>query len=47
MNCDVQVCFIDYAKVFEHYQYETIAKILDETCLAGKDIKIIANVYWK
>ena len=46
MNCDAHVCFIDYAKAFDRCQHETMVKILHEMGLDGKDIRIIANLYW-
>lgn len=46
MCCDAHLCFIDYTKAFDRCQHETMVKVLHEVGLDGKDIRIIANLYW-
>lgn len=46
MNCDVYACLIDYQKAFDRVKHEMRVKILKETSIDGKDLRIIGNLYW-
>lgn len=46
VNCDVYVCFLDYTKAFDRCQHEKLLDLLTDIGLDGKDIRIIANLYW-
>lgn len=46
VNVDVYVCFVDYEKAFDTIQHEKMVNILEEIRLDGRDIHIIANLYW-
>uniref|UniRef100_A0A8D8SMX4 Craniofacial development protein 2 n=1 Tax=Cacopsylla melanoneura TaxID=428564 RepID=A0A8D8SMX4_9HEMI len=46
VNCDIYACFVDYQKAFDRVQHSKMIKALQETGLDGKDLKIIANLYW-
>ena len=43
---EMYVCFIDYAKAFDRVKHENLIQCLKEIGLDGKDIRIIANLYW-
>ena len=43
---EMYVCFIDYAKAFDRVKHENLIQCLQEIGLDGKDIRIIANLYW-
>lgn len=45
MNNDAHEWLMNYAKVFECSQNAIMVKILHETSLEGKYIRIIANLY--
>ncbi|XKL64613.1 hypothetical protein PGB90_004699 [Kerria lacca] len=43
---DLYICFIDYEKAFDTVKHEPLIKMLEEIGLDGKDIRIIAKLYW-
>ena len=44
---DVYVCFIDYEKAFDRVNHEKLCEVLKSTGIDGKDIRIIARLYWE
>ena len=44
---DIYVCFIDYEKAFDRVNHENLCKVLKSTGIDGKDIRIIARLYWE
>lgn len=46
MSRDVFVCFIDFSKAFDNVKHEKLLKLLKDTGIDSKDIRIIANLYW-
>lgn len=46
VNCNVFVCLIDYQKAFKHVRHDIMIRILEEIGIDGKDLRIIANLYW-
>ena len=43
---DVYICFIDYEKAFDRVKHEKLCDALKAFNFDGKDIRIIANLYW-
>jgi len=46
VNCDVYMCFLDYTNAFDRCQHGKMIEMLTDIGLDGKDIRIIANLYW-
>ena len=46
VNVDVYACFVDYEKAFDTVQHDKLITILQEIGLDGRDIRLIANLYW-
>lgn len=46
MQKDVYMCFVDYEKAFDTVRHEELVRIIKETGVDGKDIRLIANLYW-
>ena len=46
VNVDVYACFVDYEKAFDTVQHDKLIAILNDIGLDGRDIRIIANLYW-
>ena len=46
VSCDVFACLIDYKKAFDRVRHEQMMEVLKRTGNDGKDLKIIANLYW-
>ncbi|KAL1447016.1 hypothetical protein WDU94_015647 [Cyamophila willieti] len=46
VSCNVFACLIDYKKAFDRVRHEQMMEILKRTGIDGKDLKIIANLYW-
>ena len=44
---DIYACFIDYAKAFDKVRHSQMIEGLERIGIDGKDIRIIANMYWK
>ena len=44
---DVYILFIDYEKAFDRVNHEKLCEILKKTGIDGKDIRIIARLYWE
>ena len=44
---DIYACFIDYAKAFDLVRHSQMIEGLERIGIDGKDIRIIANMYWK
>jgi len=40
------MCFLDYTKAFDRFQHGKMMEMLTDIGLDGKDIRIIANLYW-
>lgn len=47
INKTVYACFIDFEKAFDKVKHQKMLDILKNTGLDDKDIRIIANLYWK
>lgn len=47
VNKDVYACFIDLEKAFDKIKHEKMMTILQTTGVDDKDIRIIANLYWR
>ena len=43
---DLYTCFIDYSKAFDRIHHVTLIECLEKIGIDGKDIRIIANLYW-
>ena len=43
---DVYTCFIDYVKAFDRVKHEKLCDVLKAMTFDGKDIRLIANLYW-
>ena len=43
---DVYICFIDYEKAFDRVNHDKLCEVLKSTGIDGKDIRIIARLYW-
>ncbi|GFR82178.1 endonuclease-reverse transcriptase [Elysia marginata] len=43
---EIYACFIDYAKAFDRVQHSEMMRILEKIGIDGKDIRIIAHLYW-
>ena len=43
---DLYTCFIDYSKAFDRIHHATLIECLEKIGVDGKDIRIIANLYW-
>ena len=43
---DVYICFIDYEKAFDRVKHEKLYEVLTAMNFDGKDVRIIANLYW-
>ena len=46
VNVDVHMCFIDYEKAFDLVHHDKLIEVLNKIGLDGRDIRIIANLYW-
>ena len=46
VNQDLYTCFIDYSKAFDRIHHATLVDCLEKIGVDGKDIRIIANLYW-
>lgn len=46
VNCDVYACLVDYQKAFDRVKHDKMVKILRETGIDDKDLRIIGNLYW-
>lgn len=46
VNCDVYICFLDYAKAFDMCNHEKMVRTLRIAGVDDKDIRIIVNLYW-
>ena len=44
---DLYTCFIDYSKAFDRIHHATLIECLEKIGKDGKDIRIIANLYWQ
>ena len=44
---DVYICFIDYEKAFDRVNHDKLIEKLKLAGLDGKDIRIIARLYWE
>ena len=47
VNKELYTCFIDYSKAFDRIHHQQLIESLEKVGIDGKDIRIIANVYWK
>ena len=47
VKTDLYMCFIDYTKAFDNVKHNEIFNMLKELNIDGKDLRIIANMYWK
>ncbi|GFR81227.1 retrovirus-related Pol polyprotein LINE-1 [Elysia marginata] len=45
-NKEIYACFIDYAKAFDRVHHTEMIRILEKIGIDGKDIRIIAHLYW-
>ena len=43
---DMCTCFIDYSKAFDKVHHDQLISCLEKIGIDGKDIRIIANLYW-
>lgn len=46
VSCDVFACLIDYKKAFDRVRHDQMIDVLKKTGMDGKDLRIIANLYW-
>lgn len=46
MSVDLYACFIDFQKAFDRVKHDVLIEILKDIGLDGKDVRIIANLYW-
>ena len=46
INQDLYTCFIDYSKAFDRVHHDQLISCLERIGIDGKDIRIIANLYW-
>ena len=46
VNKELYVCFIDYSKAFDRVHHAKLIECLEKVGIDGKDIRIIANLYW-
>jgi endonuclease/exonuclease/phosphatase family metal-dependent hydrolase len=46
MQKDVYLCFIDYEKAFDRVNHEGLIRCMQNIGMDGKDLKLIANLYW-
>ncbi|GFR98439.1 retrovirus-related Pol polyprotein LINE-1 [Elysia marginata] len=46
LNKEIYACFIDYAKAFDRVHHTDMIRILEKIGIDGKDIRIIAHLYW-
>ena len=46
MKTYLYTCFIDYSKAFDRIHHATLIDCLERIGVDGKDIRIIANLYW-
>ena len=46
INQDLYTCFIDYSKAFDRVHHDQLITCLERIGIDGKDIRIIANLYW-
>ena len=44
---DLYICFIDYEKAFDRVNHEKLIENLKLAGLDGKDVRIIARLYWE
>ena len=47
VNQDLYTCFIDYSKAFDRVHHSQLIECLERIGIDGKDIRIIANLYWQ
>ena len=47
MDKDVFLCFIDYEKAFDRVRHQPMLVLLQRIGLDNREIRIIANLYWK
>ena len=45
-NKDVYLCFKDYEKTFDRVSHGKMTECLKKLDIAGKDLRLIKNVYW-
>ena len=43
---DMYTCFIDYSKAFDRVHHSQLIQCLEKIGIDGKDIRVIANLYW-
>ena len=43
---DVYMCFLDYKKAFDRVNHEKLISCLNSLGLDGKDVRLIASLYW-
>ena len=46
VNVDVFMCFVDYEKAFDTVKHDKLLNVLSNIGLDGRDMRIIANLYW-
>ena len=46
VNKELYTCFIDYSKAFDRIHHQQLIDCLEKIGMDGKDIRIIANLYW-
>ena len=42
----IYMCFIDYAKAFDNVRHQELFEDLDKLDLYGKDVHLLASLYW-
>ena len=47
VNQDVYICFIDYKKAFDRVNHSKMIECLSGIGVDGKDLRIIATLYWE
>lgn len=47
VNCEVLICFIFYEKALDMVHHLKLINILRKVGIYDKDVRIIANLYWK
>ena len=43
---DLYICFIEYVKAFDRVIHQELIKVLEQIDIDGKNITIIAKLYW-
>lgn len=46
VNQNIYMCFIDFEKAFDRVQHQKLIEILKQKNIDGRDIRLIANLYW-